>query len=164
MTDDIVRIETAKWMFERTLGWIATADVKVSVVIALDAAMLGGLAAAFSGSEYHLRTAWCYFFVFAATAGMAFAMCCAGMAALPRMRGPVKSMIYFGRVAEKDADTYVDEFSKMTDQELLADLARQIHRNSEIACDKHHWVRKSLFWSFLSAGVWIAAIALLVKV
>lgn len=164
MTEDKERIRTAQWLFERTLGWIATADVKVGVSIALDTAMLGALAAAFAGSEYHLRTAWCYFFVMTATAGMACAIFCAGMAALPRMRGPVKSMIFFGRVAEKDAEIYVDEFSKMTEKELLADLAMQIHRNSEIACEKHQWVRKSLFWSFLSAGVWIVAIALLVKV
>ncbi len=164
MTDDKERIEAAQWLFERTLGWIATADVKVGVAIALDTAMLGGLAAAFASSDYNLRTAWCYFFVAAATAGMAFAMFCAGMAALPRMRGPVKSMIFFGRVAEMDVNTYVDEFSKISKKELLADLTMQIHRNSEIACDKHHWVRKSLFWSFLSAAVWIVAIALLVKV
>lgn len=164
MIDDKERIEAAQWVFERTLGWIATADVKVGVAIALDTAMLGGLAAAFAGSDYHLRTAWCYFFVAAATVGMAFAMFCAGMAALPRMHGPVKSMIFFGRVVEKDADTYVDELSKMTKKELLADIAMQIHRNSEIACEKHRWVRKSLFWSFLSAGVWIVAIAMLVKV
>ena len=164
MTDDKARIEAAKWLFERTLGWITTADVKVGVAIALDTAMLGGLAAAFAGSDYHLRTAWCYFFVVVATAGMAFAMFCAGMAALPRMRGPVKSMIFFGRVAKKDADAYVEEFSKMTEKELLVDLAKQIHRNAEIANEKHHWVRKSLFWSFLSAGAWIMAVALLVKI
>jgi hypothetical protein len=164
MINDRERIESAKWLFERTLGWIATADVKVGVAIALDTAMLGGLAAAFAGSDYHIRTGWCYFFVAAATAGMGFAMFCAGMAALPRMQGPVKSMIFFGRVAEIDADTYVDEFSKMTEMDLLADLAMQIHRNSEIARDKHHWVRKSLFWSFLSTGAWLIAIAMLVKV
>lgn len=164
MTDDVERIEAAKWLFERTLGWIATADVKVGVALALDTAMLGGLAAAFAGSDYHLRTAWCYVFVVAATAGMAFAMFCAGMAALPRMRGPVQSMIFFGRVVEKDVDSYVEEFAKLTRGELLADLARQIHRNSEVACDKHYWVRRSLFWSFLSAGAWIVAIAMLVKV
>lgn len=163
MTDDKQRIEAAQWVFERTLGWIATGDVKVAVAIALDTAMLGGLAAAFAGSDYHLRTAWCYFFVVAATAGMAFALFCAGMAVIPRMRGPVSSMIFFGRVGEKDVDTYVDEFSKMTEKTFLADLATQIHRNSQIACEKHHWVRKSLFWSFLAAGAWIVAIALLVK-
>ncbi len=164
MTDDRQRVEVAQWVFEQTLGWIATADVKVAVAIALDTAMLGGLAAAFAGSDYHLRTAWSYVFVVAATAGMAFGLFCAGMAAIPRMFGPVRSMIYFGRVAEKDLDTYVGEFAKMTDAALLADLATQIHRNSQIASEKHHWVRKSLFWSFLSAGLWIVAIALLVKV
>jgi hypothetical protein len=164
LTNDEERIKAAQWLFERTLGWIATADVKVGVALALDTAMLGGLAAAFAGSDYNLRNAWCYLFVLAATAGMAFAMFCAGMAAIPRMRGPVKSMIFFGRVMERDSATYVDEFSKMTEKEFLADLTRQIHRNSEIACEKHHWVRKSMFWSFLSAGVWIVAIAMLVKI
>lgn len=164
MTDDKARIDAAKWLFERNLGWIATADVKVAVAIALDTAMLGGLAAAFAGSDYHLRTAWTYFFVLVATGGMSLALFCAGMAALPRMRGPLKSMIFFGRVAEKDADIYVEEFSKLTEKEFLADLAMQIHRNSEIACDKHYWVRKSLMWSFLSSGVWGVAIALLVKI
>jgi hypothetical protein len=164
MTTDEDRIKAAQWLFERTLGWIATADVKVGVALALDTAMLGGLAAAFAGSDYHLRTAWVYMFVFVATGGMSVAMFCAGMAAIPRMRGPVKSMIFFGRVMEKDVDTYVDEFSRMTEQEFLADLTRQIHRNSEIACEKHHWVRKSLYWSFLSAGVWVVAIAMLVKI
>src|ERR1700749_2679852 len=52
MNDDKQRIEAAKWLFERTLGWIATADAKVGVAIALDTAMLGGLAAAFAGSDY----------------------------------------------------------------------------------------------------------------
>jgi hypothetical protein len=163
MTDDKQRIEAAKWVFERTLGWIATADIKVGVAIALDTAMLGGLAAAFAGSDYHLRTAWCYVFVFASTAGMVFAMFCAGLAAIPRMLGPVKSMIFFGRVVEKELQAYVDDFANMTEKEFLTDLTTQIHRNSEIACDKHHWVRKSLFWSFLSAACWIVAIAMLVK-
>ena len=152
MTDDKQRIEAAKWLFDRTLGWIATADVKVGVAIALDTAMLGGLAAAFAGSDYHLRTAWCYFFVVVSTAGMTVAMFCAGMAAIPRMLGPVKSMIFFGRVAEKDEAEYVADFVKMSDQELLADLTTQIHRNSQIACDKHRWVRRSLIWSFFSAA------------
>ena len=35
MTDDKQRIEIGKWLFERTLGWIATSDVKVGVAMAL---------------------------------------------------------------------------------------------------------------------------------
>lgn len=58
MTDDKERIDAAKWIFERTLGWIAAANVKIGAAIVIDTAMLGGLAAAFAGSDYHLRTAW----------------------------------------------------------------------------------------------------------
>lgn len=89
MTDDKNRIEMAKWLFERTLGWIATADVKVGVVMALDTAMVGGLAAAFSASEPNYRTAWCYLAILGAAGGIAIAMFCAAMAAIPRMLGPV---------------------------------------------------------------------------
>lgn len=163
MTDDKARVDAAKWIFERTLGWIATADVKVGAVIAIDGAMLGGLAAAFAGSDYHLRTAWIYFFVCTATAGMIFALFCAGLALFPRMDGPKTSMIFFGKIIEMDEATYVDRFMKLTTPELLADLSAQIHRNSQIACDKHNWVKKSLVWSFLSAALVVVAIALLVK-
>jgi hypothetical protein len=163
MTDDKERVDAAKWIFERTLGWIATADVKIGAAIAIDTAMLGGLAAAFAGSDYHLRTAWVYFFVCAGAGGMIFALFCAGFALFPRMDGPTTSMIFFGKVVEMDEATYVDRFMKLSAHELLIDLSAQIHRNSQIACDKHRWVKKSLFWSFLSAAVMVVAIALLVK-
>lgn len=163
MTDDKQRIEIGKWLFERTLGWIATADVKVGVAMALDTAMLGGLAAAFGASEPQLRTGWCYLAVLTAAGGMVIAMFCASMAAIPRMLGPVRSMIFFARIADKEEADYVDEFAKLTEKEFLTDLTTQIHRNSQIATAKHMWVRKALIWLFLAAIPWIAAIAMLVK-
>lgn len=163
MTDDKQRIDIAKWLFERTIGWIATSDVKVGVAMALDTAMLGGLAAAFSASEPHMRTTACYLAVLVASGGMVIAMFCAGMAAIPRMLGPVKSMIFFARVAEKKEADYVNEFAQMNEKDFLADIATQIHRNSQIANEKHMWVRKSLIWSFLSAIPWIISIGMLVK-
>lgn len=164
MTDDKERLDAAKWVFERTIGWIGTADVKIGAAIAIDTAMLGGLAAAFAGSDYHLRTAWIYFFVCTSAAGMIFALFCAGFALFPRMDGPPKSMIFFGKVIEMDESTYVDRFLTLTNKDFLADLSAQIHRNSQIACDKHRWVRKSLIWSFFSAALMVVAIALLVKI
>ncbi|WP_343733536.1 Pycsar system effector family protein [Acidovorax sp.] len=164
MTDDKQRIEYAKWLFERTLGWIATADVKVGVAMALDTAMLGGLATAFGTSDPQLRTAWCYFAVLTAVGAMVIAMFCAGMAAIPRMLGPVKSMIFFARIKEQSTSDYVAQFSQLTEHDLLTDLTTQIHRNAEIAAEKHWWVRKSLIWSFLGAIPWVAAIGMLVKV
>lgn len=164
MTDDKQRIEFAKWLFERTLGWIASADVKVGVAMALDTAMLGGLATAFGTSDPQQRTAWCYLAVLAAVGAMVIAMFCAGMAAIPRMLGPVKSMIFFARIKEQSVADYVTQFAKLGEHDLLEDLTTQIHRNAEIATEKHWWVRKSLIWSFLGAIPWGVGIILLVKV
>lgn len=163
MTDDKQRIEFAKWLFERTLGWIATADVKVGVAMALDTAMLGGLATAFGTSDPQQRTAWCYLAVMTAVGAMVIAIFCAGMAAIPRMLGPVKSMIFFARIKEQSTVDYANQFTQLSDQDLLADLTTQIHRNAEIATEKHWWVRKSLIWSFLGAIPWCVALVLLVK-
>lgn len=164
MIDDKSRIEFGKWLLERNLGWISTADVKVGVAMSVDIAMLGGLAAAFSASEPTARTAWCYFSVLVAIGCLILGVFCAAMAALPRMLGPVDSKIFFGRVANTRADHYVDEFGQLTERQIIDDLAMQIHRNAQIANDKHVWIRKGLMWSFLSAVPWIAGIALLLKI
>lgn len=163
MQSDQDRLEAAKWVFERTLGWIATADVKVGVAVAIDTAMVGGLAAAISASDAQSRTAWAYLAIICATGGLLFAIICAAMAAIPRMLGPVKSMIFFGRISDESESDYVADFQKLTDADFLIDLVTQIHRNSQIATAKHLWVRRSLLWSFFSIAPWIAAVAQLVK-
>jgi Family of unknown function (DUF5706) len=157
------RMESAKWLFERTLGWIATADVKVGVTVAIDTAMLGGLAAVYTASDVASRTHWANAFAIAATASMVIAMFCAAMAAIPRMLGPVSSMIFFGRIAERTQADYVDEYQKLSSTAFLEDLTVQIHRNAQIATAKHQWVRKGLTWSFYASIPWIASIVLLIK-
>ena len=163
MTDLPKRIEHAKWLFERTLSWIATADVKVGVAIAMDSAMFGGLAAAYGASDASTRNAWAYLALFSACAGLVVAVFCASMAAIPRMLGPLSSNIFFARIAEKPAHDFNDAFLRMDESAFLNDLTTQIHRNAEIATAKHAWVRKSLMSSFLAAVPWAGAIALLVK-
>lgn len=44
---------------------------------------------------------------------MVIAMFCAGMAAIPRMLGPVKSMIFFARIKEQSVADYVDQFAQL---------------------------------------------------
>lgn len=157
------RIENAKWLFERTLSWIATADVKVGVVMALDTAMFGGLAAAYGASDASTRTSWAYLTAFLACGSLLSAVFCAAMAAVPRMLGPVASNIFFARVVQRPLEEYKDTFQRLDDTTFLNDLTTQIHRNAEIATAKHAWVRKSLIWSFLAAGPWAVSIAILVK-
>lgn len=42
MSSDKERLQTAQWVLERNLAWIAAAEVKVGVIVAIDTAMLGG--------------------------------------------------------------------------------------------------------------------------
>ncbi|WP_233099873.1 hypothetical protein, partial [Acidovorax sp. IB03] len=43
MSTENERLQTAQWVLERNLGWIAAAEVKVGVIVAIDTAMLGGV-------------------------------------------------------------------------------------------------------------------------
>lgn len=160
---DITRLQTAQWILERNLAWIAAAEVKVGVIVAIDTAMLGGLGAAFSTSEAIKRTLWTSIWTYSAALLIAAGLFCAAMAVLPRVTGPANSLLFFGRIGNQKEHDYVEQLSQATAKKLLEDWATQIHRNAQIACDKFSWVRKSMYWSFLSLLPWFAAISSLLE-
>jgi hypothetical protein len=133
------------------------------VVVAIDTAMLGGLGATFSVSELAQRTAWAYLLSVAAAGLIASGIFCAAMSVLPRMTGPDRSLVFFGRVGALSSVDYINQFKQATDAQLLEDWSAQIHRNAQIACDKFSWVRLSLWWSFLAVLPWFAAIIFLLR-
>jgi hypothetical protein len=153
------RIATAQWVLERQLSWIAAAEIKVGVVVTLDIAMLGGLATAFNSVAS--KTCWIYLFSGSAGVLSAIALLCAACSVLPRLDGPRKSLLFFGRIREMPRADYIDLFAKTPDSDILADWTEQIHRNSEIAFIKHMWVRKAMIWSFLSIAPWLIAVSLM---
>lgn len=163
MTTENERLKTAQWVLERNLAWIAAAEVKVGAVVAIDTAMLGGLGAAFSAADGATRTHWAWFFSIAAVVCLGVGMFCAAMAVLPRITGPAKSLLFFGRVGPCANAEYIHNFKTATDADLLEDWTAQIHRNAQIACDKFAWVRKAMWWSFLSVLSWLPAVILLVS-
>lgn len=157
------RLLAAQWILERNIGWITTAEVKVGVVVAFGTAMMGGLAAAFGASDGSSKSAWAYLFLVTAAVALSISLACAAMSIFPRLNGPSSSFLFFGRIAEKSVVEYTNDFCRATDEELLKDWCAQIHRNAEIARDKHAWVRKSMGWAFFGAIPWAGAIALLSK-
>ena len=157
------RIAQAQWVFERHLAWIAAAEVKVGVIVAIDTALLGGLAAAFGASSPEARTAWACFFTLAAAVAAIAGLFCSAMAVLPRTNGPNDSLLFFNSIARLDSAVYRARFREATEEQLLADWTDQIHRNAEIARAKYLWVKRSMYWSFIAAIPWIMAVGLLVK-
>ena len=163
MSADKERLQVAQWVLERNLAWIAAAEVKVGVIVAINTAMLGGLGAAFSTSDLNQRTAWAYLLAVAAAALLAAGLFSAAMTVLPRVTGPDRSLVFFGRIAALTNVDYIEQFKQVTDAQLLEDWSAQIHRNAQIARDKFTWVRLSLWWSFLSVLPWFAAIIFLLR-
>lgn len=163
MSDEKERLDFAQWVLERNLSWIAQAEVKVGVIVTIDMAMLGGLAAAFSTLKSGERTASVCLGTLIAAVPITIAILCAAMSILPRVSGPPHSFLFFGRIAQMDKADYSAKLRQATDGELLNDLTAQIHRNAEIAASKFAWVRRSMWCSFLSVIPWISAIAILVK-
>jgi hypothetical protein len=154
------RLNNAKWIFERQLNWIATADVKVGVVVSLHVAMLGGLGAAYSVASS--KSTWVNIMAFGYVLCALFALVCAALALWPRTRGPIQSLIFFVRVAEIRCEDYVDAFCSQNDDNFLKDITTQIHRNAEIARDKYSNVGKAMMASFVGSIPWVTAIGLLV--
>lgn len=159
---DEERLRTAQWILERNLGWVAAAEVKVAVVVTIDVAMLGALAAAFAASKPEARTAWAYLTTVLSGSTGALGVFCAAMSVLPRVNGP-DSLIFFGKIARHKSADFETAFQKATTASMLSDCLAQIHRNAEIARDKFSWVRVAMAWSFASVTPWIAALTLLIK-
>jgi len=82
----------------------------------------------------------------------------------PRLKdGPKESLIFFGAIASIPRADYVMKLETVSEQDILKDIAAQIHRNAEIAQKKHEYVKKCLFWSLFSVIPWISTVGLLVK-
>lgn len=163
MTDDLERLKFAQWVMERHLAWIAAAEVKTGVAVAIDTGMLGALATAFSSLQPGDRTAWATLMTVAAGVCLFVAVLCAATALLPRTNGPKSSHIFFGGIIKNEATEYDQKFRASALPDMLSDCLAQIHRNAEIARDKFKWVRKSMMWSFIAVLPWTAALALLIK-
>lgn len=163
MEKDNARLQTAQWVLERHLAWIAAAEAKIGAVVTIDTGLLAGLAAAYGASDAKTRTAWTFFIACVAGGAAICALYCAALALKPRVGGPLTSLLFFGRIAQRDRLDYQTEFAAATPEELLNDWTAQIHRNAEIAAEKYKWVALSIRFSFAAAAPWIVAILMFVK-
>ncbi|MHB8428498.1 MAG: Pycsar system effector family protein [Acidiferrobacterales bacterium] len=164
MNNESDRLQMAQWILERNLHWIGAAEVKTGVIVALNTAMLGGLATAFSVAKVAEHTAWAIFFSITGAVCLLLALFCAAMSVLPRTDGPPASFVFFGNIAKRNSADYADSFKRADNAAFLQDCLDQIHRNAEIASDKFRWVRNAMMWSFGAVTPWVAAIVCLLKV
>jgi hypothetical protein len=155
------RLLTAQWVLERQLAWIAAAEIKVAVIVAVNTALLGGLAALYGAHKSHSH--WAILFAASCVLASTAAIYCGAMAVLPRIDDPHTSLLFFGNIIGMTAPDYVLAFISASDTHLLNDFLRQVHRNAEIAAMKYAWVRHATLWSMASAPGWIASVGVFVQ-
>jgi len=156
------KISTAQWILERQLQWIAQAEVKIGALVTLDIGMLGGLAAAHWATKTHAP--WAIVMSAFAIAGLCCGLLFAAMCLLPRLKAPHKSILFFGTVANETPPDFIAAATGKTAQQILEDWLYQVHRNAEVARDKHKWVRKAMYASFLASPFWLVAVLISIEI
>ncbi len=157
--DSDQKIAFLETTLERLLSWIEAADSKVGLVLAIDTAMLGVLAAlAPSPSGWTVESV-----ILAAVALvlLLISLLTSSVASFPRTEGPPESMIYFKGITEREAHQYERAVSDLTTEQYIQDLMGQCHRNGQIAGAKFAWVRRSMIALYLSVLPWALAVYLL---
>ena len=152
MKDDSERIKYAQWVLERTLAAIGAAEVKLGIIITINLAMLASMDSVFKTKDMFIG--WSLIFPIEAFIGIFLSLFCCALVLIPRLQGPERSFIFFGRVGRKPQKDYFSEFTQAGEDAILDDLIAQIHINSQIACKKYNWIRASMIFSLLSILPW----------
>lgn len=152
------RIAFLEASLSRQIQWIAGADTRIPLVLGIDTAMLGVLAASLEEQK-----AWSVVAIIAAVlAALAILASIASltMAAVPRTNGPSHSMIFFGGISRRDIAQFRTDIDQLTWDSLTDDLCNQVHRNAEIASEKFKWVSRSIAALIIATVPWAIALYL----
>lgn len=156
MNENQERLDLLDRILTKNLAWISAADAKGTQLFAVNSAMLAVMAA-ITPKAADWTTIAVVFSVFASVA-LITSICLIVAATFPRLEGPRNSLIYFGGIASHDEDQYVKKIMSGISEELLEDIARQCHRNAEIAKQKYSHVRRSVTATFISLPIWLIAV------
>lgn len=157
------KFDQAQWILGLNLAWISSADSKVGAVTAIDLAMFSALGFALGSTKLSTRSCPELLAVGFTVLFLLIALFCCAMAMSPRTSGPANSFIFFSHIARRKREQYHLDFASATDEELMADLLAQVHRNAEIADRKFYWVKRGVMFSFAASIPWGIAIWLLTK-
>lgn len=153
------RISNAKWILERNLSWIVSADAKIAAITTINLAMLTVLATMYF--SVGSKSTWVIIMSIAAFLLIFSSLIFVWFVVVPRISGPEASNIFFGKIANVSTDEFCEKFLKLTSENFLADLMEQIHINSRIANKKHEFVRRAYFSTMLSLLPWLSSVVML---
>lgn len=145
---------------DRQIAWTRASDAKLALVLPINSAMLGVLAAQLAQAQ---ATAGPHHWALALAASVPalVSFFSAVMAALPRTRTRTESCIHFTGVAEHAPERFHDRMRDLTEEEHFEHLAAEVHASARIAREKMIHARRAYYALFIALPFWVAAIYLL---
>jgi hypothetical protein len=141
------QLEVAERRLDRNLDWVGRSDTKFSLVLGVDAGMLGFLATSVSHGAVPIMT---LVVATLATALLVASLIFVYRGTYPRTKGPGGSLVYFGSVAGEELDDFKARFLACDVRGHLDDVLGQVHRNAEILDRKFAELQRA-YWCLLAA-------------
>ncbi len=151
--NDFIKIPPAEKNLDRLLAWIGRLDVKFSIILGIETAMLGFLASITPNINCIKLAILILTLITFALILVSFLFIFIGM--FPRTKGPDKSLIYFGCISKMTLTDYQSHFSSISRQTYLDDVLEQCYINSKIINNKFLRLKTAYILLFLSLLPWV---------
>lgn len=146
------RREILEQILSRQLDWISAVETRIGLLLTVEIAMLAALSTVLTTTKPYVGAAYIVACLSLAALVIALSFLC--LASFPRLNGPSNSVIFFGTIAKRGRDEYIETMSNLSVEDYVSDLAVQVHRNAEIASAKFRYVRWSLKVLLTSVLFW----------
>ncbi|UWQ84570.1 Pycsar system effector family protein [Leisingera caerulea] len=149
--------EKLRWVLERQLAWIASADAKLTVVGPIPFAMLAISLVKFGEKVKAIE--WLDAPLIASTFLLLIVMFHVASALTPRLNGPEFSNIFFGKISLREEKEFTQSILSEEANQHKSDLVGQVYINAKIAHYKHQCVGRAIFYLVFAAPIWLIALA-----
>lgn len=152
----MLETEHLQYILDKQLGWITSADSRLSLVLPLSTAMLGALAIyATNPSAWTLMAGIpAAFAIFFLSLSIIFCAC----ASFPRTTGTKGSLMFFEGIVSRDLSQYRAAVKSTERDKFQDDLIQQCHINAQIASKKFTWVKRGMGSMLTAMLPWAFAI------
>jgi hypothetical protein len=148
----------SKDLLNLVLSFFSRVDAKLSVVLAVDTAMLAVLAA----DAPPVKAFSVLIIIFASITilllGMSIIFLYRG--SFPSLKGGHASLIYFREIAGRTEHKFIEQFKAQTEEQVVGDLLGQVWRNSEILKIKFDSLKVAFTLLALAIIPWLVSLAL----
>lgn len=138
------------------LSFFPRVDAKLSVVLAIDTAMSGYLAA--HVPNFFSLKWWEMIAPAIAMALIARSYWYLYKGAFPNLKGGTSSLVYFAEIAKRTESNFIKEFLAQQDSDYAEELLGQVWRNSEILSEKFDYLKWAFICMAWSIVPWVFAL------